>query len=521
MKSYYITLCLFMFITFFGNSQNINISNALVFEGEPYLAINPNNQQNLVAAWMGYKFGQGIIIKTKYSDDGGITWSVANEIPHIPGATSSADVSLEFDSNGNLFMCYVDYENQNFTQGDVIVRKSADNGLSWGNAVSAVSSTDCPNKLCVDRPWIAIDNSTGPNNGSIYITSINANQPTIVNPPYHSYLVVSSDGGTSFLSPRFIDTTNYLVGAISQAATSPLVSPDGTFYAIYPSYDTGQSPFAHLYLASSTTLGADLNHTNAYTVLIQSASDPFAKKGGKLLCDYSEPNHLAMLLLGQESGDGDVYFMETYDVINWTTPVRINDDASGNGKLQDLMWADFNENGDLAICWRDRRNGATSGYQTESEIYGVVRYKDSTNFEPNFPISSQQVPHQAVLEGAGNDYMNVRFVGDTIYSIWGDVRTGTINIFLSKTSVSSGTSSTQTIHNDDALMTIFPNPAKEYFTIDQFEAYENCQLIDATGNLIKNIETGTIATLDLPSGAYFVRFSVKNKTFTAPVMIQH
>ncbi len=519
MSPYYTALCFFVLISFFGNSQNVNISNALVFEGEPYLAIDPSNQQHLVAAWMGFKLGQGIVIKTKYSDDGGVTWSAVNEIPHIVGATSAADVSLEYDSNGNLFLCYIDYENQNFTQGDVLVRKSTDNGVTWGNAVSAIAITDCPNKLCIDRPWIAIDNSTGPNNGAIYITTINANQSTIVAPPYHSYLVVSSDGGASFSPPRFVDTTGYLVGAISQAATSPLIGSDGTFYATYPSYDTGQSPFVHIYLAYSTTLGSDIDHANAYTVLIQGASNPFAKKGGKMMCDYSEPNHLAMLFLGQENGDGDVYFMETYDAINWTTPIRTNDDASGNGKLQDLMWADFNENGDLAICWRDRRNGATSGYQTE--IYGVVRYKDSTNFESNFPISSQQAPHQVVLEGAGNDYMNVRFVGDTIYSIWGDVRTGTINIFLNKTSVSSGTSSTQTIHSDDALMTIFPNPAKEYFTIDQFEAYASCQLIDAAGNVLRNIETGTIATLDLPSGTYFVRFSVKNKAFTAPVVIQH
>ena len=521
MKPYYITLYFLLAISVFGNSQNINISNASVFEGEPYLAIDPNNQQHLVAAWMGFKVGQGIIIKTTYSDDGGVTWSAVNEIPHITGATSAADVSLEYDSNGNLFMCYIDYENQTFTQGDVIVRKSIDNGVTWGNAVSAVSIADCPDKLCIDRPWIAIDNSTGPNNGALYITTINANQPSIVIPPYHSYLVVSSDGGANFSNPRLVDTTDYYVGAISQAATSPLVGPNGTFYASYPSYETSQSPFAHIYLASSTTLGVDIDHTNAYTILIPGTTDPFAKKGGEMLCDYSEPSHLGLLLLAQENGDADVYFMETYDAINWTTPIRINDDASGNGKLQDLMWADFNENGDLAICWRDRRNGSTSGYQTETEIYGAIRYKDSINFEPNFPISSQQAAHDVVLEGNGNDFMNVQFIGDTIYSIWGDVRTGTLNIFLNKTSVSTGTTSTQSIHSDKALMTIFPNPANDYFKIDQFEEYENCQLIDASGKIIKTAETDTISTSDVPSGTYFVRFSVNNKGFTAPVVIQH
>ena len=508
-------------ISFSGYTQNVNVSNANVFEGEPYLAIDPNNQQHLVAAWMGFKVGQAIVIKTKYSDDGGITWSVANEIPHIAGAISSADVSIEYDSNGNLFMCYIDYDNQNFTQGDILVRKSTDGGATWGNPVSAIDITDCPDKLCIDRPWIAIDNSTGPNNGALYITSINAKQPSLVVPPYHSYLVVSSDGGSTFSDPRHVDTTNYNVGDISQAATSPVVGTDGTFYASYPSYDVSQSPFAHYYLASSTSLGLDIDHENMYTVMIQGASDPYVKKAGNLICDYSEPNHLAMLLLGEENGDADVYFLETYDAINWTTPFRLNDDASGNGKLQDLIWGDFNENGDLAICWRDRRNASANGYQTETEIYATIRFKDSVDFEANFPISSQQIQHDVVLEGAGNDFMSVRFIGDTLYSLWGDVRTGTLNIFLNKTSVSSGTSSIQTIHSDEALMTIFPNPSNEFFTIDQFEAYEDCQLIDATGKVLKNIESEKVETEDIPSGNYFVRFLVNNKAFTTSVIVRH
>lgn len=521
MISYYFTIC-FLLVSFIGNSQNVNVSTGNVFEGEPYLAIDPNNQQHLVAAWMGFKLGvSNLVIRTKYSDDGGVTWSAANDIPSVPGATAMADPSLEYDSNGNLFICYINHEDVNFSQGSVYIRKSIDGGVTWGNEVEAISILDCPDQLCVDRPWIAIDNSTGPNNGAIYVTAINANQPTFVIPPYHSYLAVSSDGGASFSTPRFVDTLNYNPGQVSQVATSPVIGTDGTFYASYPSYETSQSPFAQYFLASSTSLGNDIDHDVAYTVMIQGVSNPYVKKAGKLMCDPSEPSHLALLLLGQESGDADVYFMETYDAINWTTPIRLNDDLSGNGKLQDLMWGDFNENGDLAICWRDRRNATANGYQTETEIYCTIRHKDSTNFEANFPISSQQAPHNAVLEGAANDFMNVRFVGDTVYSIWGDVRTGTVNIFLNKYSVSSGTSSIQTVHTSGKVMAIYPNPANESFTIDHFEEYEHCQLINTNGHVMKNIRTENVETSDLPSGNYFVRFLVNNKAFTAPLIVQH
>jgi hypothetical protein len=508
-------------ISFYGQTQNINVSSGNVFDGEPYLAIDPSNDQHLVAAWMGFQVGQGIVIKTKYSNDGGVTWSNVNELPHIAGAIGSADVSLEYDSNGNLFMCYIDYDNQNFTQGDVLVRKSTDGGATWGNPVSAISISDCPNQLCVDRPWMAIDKSGGVNNGAIYVTSINANQPSFVVPPYHSYLSVSSDGGASFSAPRFVDTTNYMVGSIAQAGTSPVVGPDGTFHAIYPSYDVSQSPFAHIYLASSTTLGADLTHVNAYTVLIAGTSDPYAKKAGHLMSDPSEPQHLALLLLGDQSGDGDVFFMETYNAVNWSTPVRINDDPIGNGKLQDLIWGEFNETGDLAICWRDRRNAAGSGYQTETEIYGVVRYNDSTDFEPNFPVSSAQAPHNAILEGSGNDFMNVRFVGDTIYAVWGDVRSGSLNIYLNKTSVLTGISSIQTIHSDDNLLSIYPNPATDFFTIKDFAQLENCTLLDTEGRFVQAIDSESTSVENLQSGTYVVRFRSSGKTFAQTIVIHH
>ena len=125
------------------------------------------------------------------------------------------------------------------------------------------------------------------------------------------------------------------------------------------------------------------------------------------------------------------------------------------------------------------------------------------------------------MEGAGNDFMNVQFVGDTLYTIWGDVRTGTVNIFLNKMSVSSGTSSIQTIHKDVAPITIYPNPADVDFTIDNFGEYQHCQLIDPAGKVLKNISSDTVKTSDIPSGNYFVRFLINNKSFISPVVIQH
>ena len=81
-------------------SQNILVSGGNIFEGEPYLVVDPQNEQHLVAAWMGFQFNQKIVIKSVFSLDGGSTWSAPVWQAHQQAGNSSADVSLGFDLNG-------------------------------------------------------------------------------------------------------------------------------------------------------------------------------------------------------------------------------------------------------------------------------------------------------------------------------------------------------------------------------------------------------------------------------------
>jgi len=93
----------FFFTAVFSNSlyaQNINISNGAAFEGEPFIAMNPNNNQHLVVAWMGFKLGQEIIIKTRTTFDGGQSWSNTSEMSHLQAGYGSADPSLKIVNQG-------------------------------------------------------------------------------------------------------------------------------------------------------------------------------------------------------------------------------------------------------------------------------------------------------------------------------------------------------------------------------------------------------------------------------------
>jgi hypothetical protein len=514
MKILHLFILLFSLQIIEAQTPNQNISNGVVFDGEPYIAINHNNPQHLVVAWMGWKLNNLIVIKTKRSIDGGTTWSTESFIPHTQIGLSSADPSIQFDNNGNVYVCFIDYDNQNFTQGAIYTSKSTDGGITWQTPVEVISLLDCPNKFCIDRPWMVIDNSNGLNEGTIYVTSMNANQT--VAPPYNPYLTVSTNGGVSYEVPRFIDTLNFYAGnSIAQPMPAPAVSADGIFYAIYPSYLTSQSVFGHNYLAKSTDKGSTITHSSAMQSSGGSVTDNFAKKGYLLKTNPGNADHLAFFFLAQLSGDADIYMVETLNGgANWSAPLRINQDPIGNGALQDLVWADFDNDGDLAVCWRDRRNAGAAGYQVASEIWGAIRYKDSTQFSQDFLVSNAQAPHDVVLEGSGNDFMCVQLHDDILYAVWGDVRNSKVNIWLNKIDISTGLSSLKEVYSKK-YVSLYPNPTHDYFTIDSDATTIKFTLYDNQGQLIKSGKSFNkrIEISELPIGIYILSLNINGEEF--------
>jgi len=512
---------LFIFLLLIGFnlfSQNTLVSDGNVFEGEPYLLVNPQNQQHLVAAWMGFQLNQKISIKTSVSLDGGMNWSVPLAQSHEVASNSSADVSLAFNASGEVFMCYIDYDSDLFTNGQIVVRKSINGGFNWSSSTEVINITDCPSQLCVDRPWMVIDRSGGIHDGTIYVCSMNADQPALITPPYFPYLSVSKNNGVSFETPRYLDTLNYLAGStIPQVMSSPVVSANGTFYAIYPSYETTQNPFPRHILANSITQGLGVNHVVAHQGTEIGVQNSLLKRGGLLKADPSNALHLAYFFLTQINDGADVYFMESYNGgINWSDLQRINQDALANGKLQDLLWADFDLDGDLLVCWRDRRNGSGTSFAEATEIYAAVRPKDSLNFNSDYAITSQQIQHNVVLESSGNDFMHTCLVNDTAYAIWGDVRSGTLKIYLNKWNIFSQTGSLIEIPTSENI-SVFPNPAASCIQLSSELNGAKYAIINSDGVILlsEQILMDKIDISTLPKGSYLLRIDAMNHCYTS------
>ena len=459
-------LILICALTINSYAQNQNLSNGIVFDGEPFLTTNPNNAQHIVVAWMGWKLNNIVVIKTRTSFDCGQTWSPTTDIPHVVPGNQSADPSLKFDNNGNLFLCFIDYT-PSPASGAVYVVKSTDGGLNWGTPVEVINVNSDPGKQAVDRPWMDIDNSGGIYDGNIYVTTMNPNVFGPVAPPYNPYFIRSTNGGASFEPWRYLDTTNWLAGSlIPQPMPTNTVSSNGVLYAIYPSYVLSQSLFAQYILATSTNGGGNFNHSTVFTSS-SSISDTLAKKGYLLQSNPADNNHLAFFYIDITYDELDIFMRESLNGgASWTAPVKINDDPTSNNRIQDLVWADFDNDGDLIVTWRDRRNANDSTYMVSSEIYGAVRWKDSTNFSANFMITDSSISYNTVLENSGNDFMCVNMINDTMYAVWGDTRNNVLNIWFQKMALTTGATFTQDLANDIDPIAIYPNPSSSIATID-------------------------------------------------------
>lgn len=381
-------------------------------------------------------------------------------------------------------------------------------------------------KWPIDRPWMVIDKSNGPNRDNLYVTTFNLNRN---NPRYNPYLSVSEDSGSTFRT-RYLDTTGWLAGSINPLPMcSPTISSSGVFYGAFPSYVLTQSFYAQSFLVKSTNGGKSLSHSKLMTFPPATfTSDSLAKKSGLLISNPADSNHLAFIFLSAAThGDMDVFIIESFNSgDDWSTPIRLNDDSISNNRMQDMLWGDFDRDGDLVVSWRDRRNGSDSSYKTSAEIWATYRNRDSAQFGPNFQITSQSVEHDSVLERAGNDFMCIKIQDDTLNATWGDTRDGKLNIWFQRLSTNGSVLSTTQISSESSIpLSIYPNPTTSTLTITG-QSIESIKIYSIEGKHLwsPNQELGSnhmsIDIGELPKGAFYIEVKTESGEYIKRVLKQ-
>jgi hypothetical protein len=508
-----------------AQTTETKLSAGIGFDGEPNMAVNPNNPRHMVVAWMGLTLSGSttlITIKTRATFDGGKTWSSIVALPHFASKWGSADPTMVFHRTGKLYLAYIDYR-QAVDSGGVYLFSSSNGGLAW-NFESQVLDGRESAKLPLDRPWMAIDNSGGAYDGTLYITTKPA--PWIP-APNRPYLKVSSDGKT-WSATRFIDTTGFLVGNFIQAPmATPAVNANGKFMAVYPSYLASQNVYGQMYLASSNSKGATFQYNSAVSNPV-SAGDTNLKSGYLLLAHPNDPNAAIFTGIEGRNGDADVFVYRTNNAgKKWNAGVRVNDDTIGNGKLQDLVWANWGKGGNLAVCWRDRRNSG-KGFAQGADCYCTVSTDSGKSFQKNIRMTANTAAFHNVLYQSGNDFMSCALNGDTLVAVWGDVRNSKLEIWESSVNWKKTTGSVPQLIVSESLLpvNIWPQPANKEIQYEIAEKIKiiNIEIFDENGKCIQSVPTESIGTLsvqNIPAGNYFFIVKSAQGLFSKKIEIIH
>lgn len=142
--------------------QNIAITTNAFDQSEVTVAASPLNPNYLMAAWNN--FGSVGYSKPGYafSTNGGSSWSLAILPPH-GGFSYGFDPTAAFDKFGNAFYGHIASPLEEL--GATYVSRTPDLGANWDihNQVSGATSDQ-------DKPFIAVDNTGGMNDGNIYIS---------------------------------------------------------------------------------------------------------------------------------------------------------------------------------------------------------------------------------------------------------------------------------------------------------------------------------------------------------------
>ena len=315
--------------------NNYNLSNLSFTDGEPYISVNPVNQNNIIVAWMRLRLDGKIWIATTTSFDKGQTWSVINFMPHDSSINNSADVSIAFHNSGIAYLIYVDYRTSPDSAGGIFISKSFDGGLTWSTSNKVFDKNELQD-IPIDRPWIAVDNSGSVNDGNVFVTSMSA---YFYEGQHHIYFKSSADSGATWSVLKQVDDTLTSVGPFKVSYAPISVGNDGKVYIAYMSY---VSLFVKkFYIATTTDIGNTFQKYDFGDVYPVFAKLP----AYTISTDPINNGHVIMSWCDTRFGDPDVLLSKSTD--GAVILVLMDETLNVSGPAKALLFVRYDHN---ALC---------------------------------------------------------------------------------------------------------------------------------------------------------------------------
>ncbi len=362
-----------------------NMSKLANEQNECAIIKNPTNKLQLFALCNNHIAG----LFAARSIDGGATWvypdpskTIANGINLALGPAACCDPSLAWDTFGNLYITYIDWDGGLLDH--IVTLLSTDGGQTFATLPQFGPAS-------VDQPTVVAANTTAMGapvavwivwnqGGSMVARGAAVTGLGVAN--VGAFIALQAIPGTANCS--FGDIAIAPNGAVVQACETPTGGTGPANILVNIKADgLGPNPFGAAITATATNVGglkpipAQSRRTIDAEAGLAYDRNPMSPHFGRLYLVYTEET-----VLGNNDTDIMVRFSDNNGGI-WSAPIRVNDDATARSQFLPRI-ASNRLSGNIAVCWHDARN--SPGNNTMQEFCTIAT---PTGASPAFMANAQ------------------------------------------------------------------------------------------------------------------------------------
>ncbi|HEX8169412.1 MAG TPA: sialidase family protein [Thermoanaerobaculia bacterium] len=369
----------------FASDANVRVLSVPAWESS--VAISPVHPNVVLATAMERVGNPVFACRIRRSEDGGATWSDAGFLPlqlTKNSYTGHGDPVLTFDRTGTAYCAVLltAPDAGHPLKSGLAVMKSTDEGKTW--VAQTLAEREAVNgrlPIFDDKEWLAVDNSGGPNDGTLYLAWIRANGYSD-STTSEMLLTRSRDGGATWSEPRSFGRVGAAYLAVGPNGEVYFSHTGGPGYVMERSRDGGATfealaPPARLSLPA----GNLPNSRTSTNVLQQFAVDlsPTATRGNLYFVfpgDGATRGAFPASVQLTRSEDGGK---------TWSAPVRLS--APPELKRDALLptVAVDSMTGEVIAAWIDRRDDANN---VRARLYATRSRDGGRTWQTAKPFSS-------------------------------------------------------------------------------------------------------------------------------------
>ena len=411
------------------NSTDVPVTNVVSTQSENSIFVSPLddslvlNSNNSTQNPVGGLYGADYLLTL----NGGTTWGGS---VNGAGGSNSGDPAATIGLAGKMYIGFI-----NSSSGQS-VSYSADGGTTWTPVVCGVYSGGL-----LDKNHLWIDNSpTSPYEGNVYAAWTNFGSPNT-----NQIMVTrSNNDGLTYSTP--VNVSQAVNAGSHNQGVNIQTGPNGEVYVAWSIYDGWPTDETSIGLAKSTNGGTSYNTATRIISNLRGIRTTGTSKNHRvnsfpsMAVDISGGANNGYIYIvwanigvpGVNTGDDiDVYVIRsTNGGTTWSSPVKVNQDPSGQGKEHYFPWISCDPvTGYLSVIFYDDRN--VSG--TQCEVFCANSFDGGLTWS-DFKVSDvafTPAPIPGLAGGYMGDYLGIAARNYKVYPVWPDNRTGTIMTYTS------------------------------------------------------------------------------------------